>query len=137
MFKKNNLNDQLYYYYDLGWSDREIAEQIGITKARVSYWRKKNNIPANSYKIIVDLKQLFGEEDNRKLNTFMQILINTYKKSKMRGQKLDVSQFINAYRELGLWGLELLEDYKKYVIQSENSTWLAKIDERVISWMIE
>ena len=36
--------------YHTGLTDKEIADELGVTRAAVSLWRKRNDLPRNSRK---------------------------------------------------------------------------------------
>lgn len=45
--RMDHTNARIRELYDKGSYDRKIAEELGISKERVIYWRRRNRLPAN------------------------------------------------------------------------------------------
>ena len=45
--RMDNTNARIRELYDKGSYDRKIAEELGISKERVIYWRRRNKLPAH------------------------------------------------------------------------------------------
>lgn len=96
--------------YNMGLSDREIYERMGIRKQNVYTWRKKNNLKPNigERKIGKRKPSELNPDVEAKAKFFMRSLVWADKAAKEQGKKLDVDMFLDYWR---------LEDGDKHMMR--------------------